>query len=32
VHNLIGNFLKYAGKKTILRINITKSYIDFSDD
>lgn len=32
VHNLIWNFLKYAGKKTILRINITKSYIDFSDD
>jgi K+-sensing histidine kinase KdpD len=32
VHNLIWNFLKYSGKKTILRINITKSYIDFSDD
>jgi len=32
VHNLIWNFLKYSGKKTILKINITKSYIDFSDD
>ena len=32
VHNLIWNFLKYAWKKTLLRINITKSYIDFSDD
>jgi K+-sensing histidine kinase KdpD len=31
-HNLIWNFLKYAWKKTILRINITKSFIDFSDD
>lgn len=32
VHNLIWNFLKYSGKKTILKINITKTYIDFSDD
>lgn len=32
VHNLIWNFLKYAWKKTILRINITKTYIEFSDD
>lgn len=32
IHNLIGNFLKYSGNKTLLRINITKSYIDFSDD
>lgn len=32
IHNLIWNFLKYSGKKTILRINITKSYIEFSDD
>ena len=32
MHNLIGNFLKYAWRKTILRINITKSYIEFSDD
>ncbi|MCD5385305.1 HAMP domain-containing histidine kinase [Candidatus Gracilibacteria bacterium] len=32
VHNLIGNFLKYAGKNSILKINITKKYIDFSDD
>ena len=32
VHNIIGNFLKYAGPKTLLKINITKKYIDFSDD
>jgi K+-sensing histidine kinase KdpD len=32
IHNLIWNFLKYAGKKTMLRINITKSYIEFADD
>lgn len=32
VHNLIGNFLKYAGKHTLLKINITKKYIDFTDD
>jgi signal transduction histidine kinase len=32
VHNLIWNFLKYAWKNTILKINITKNYIDFSDD
>ena len=32
VHNLIWNFLKYAWKNTILRINITKKYIDFSDN
>lgn len=32
VHNLIWNFLKYAWKNTILRINITKKYIEFSDD
>lgn len=32
VHNLIWNFLKYAWKNTILRINITKRYIDFLDD
>jgi len=32
IHNLIWNFLKYSGKKTMLRINITKSYIEFSDD
>lgn len=31
-HNLIWNFLKYAGKNTILTINITKRYIDFSDN
>ena len=32
IHNLIWNFLKYSWHKTLLRINITKSYIDFSDD
>ncbi|MFK7780410.1 MAG: HAMP domain-containing sensor histidine kinase [Candidatus Gracilibacteria bacterium] len=32
VHNIIGNFLKYAGKNTLLKINITKKYIDFTDD
>jgi hypothetical protein len=32
VHNLIGNFLKYAWKNTILKINITKKYIDFNDN
>ena len=32
VHNLIWNFLKYAGNKTFLKINITKNYIDFTDD
>ncbi|MDD2871953.1 MAG: HAMP domain-containing sensor histidine kinase [Candidatus Gracilibacteria bacterium] len=32
VHNMIGNFLKYAGKNTLLTINITKKYIDFSDN
>jgi signal transduction histidine kinase len=31
-HNLIWNFLKYAGNKTLLKINITKNYIDFSDN
>lgn len=31
-HNLIGNFLKYAWRNSILKINITKKYIDFSDD
>ncbi|MCH2189135.1 HAMP domain-containing histidine kinase [Candidatus Gracilibacteria bacterium] len=32
VHNIVGNFLKYAGQKTLLKINITKKYIDFIDD
>ena len=32
VHNLIWNFLKYAGNKTFLKINITKNYIDFTYD
>ncbi len=31
-HNLIWNFLKYAGKWSLLTINITKKYIDFSDN
>ncbi len=32
VHNIIWNFLKYAWKNSNLKINITKNYIDFSDD
>ena len=32
VHNIVWNFLKYSGPKTLLKINITKKYIDFSDD
>jgi len=32
VHNLIGNFQKYAGKHSQLTINITKRYIDFKDN
>ena len=32
IHNLIWNFLKYAWKNTILKINITNNYIDFSDN
>lgn len=32
VHNIIGNFIKYAGKGTTLTINITKKYIDFKDN
>lgn len=32
VHNLIWNFLKYAGRESLLTINITKNYIDFSDN
>lgn len=32
VHNIIWNFLKYAWRNTLLKINITKNYIDFSDD
>ena len=31
-HNLIWNFLKYAGPKSRMNINITKNYIDFIDD
>lgn len=32
VHNLIWNFLKYAWKKTLLKIIVNKKYIEFSDD
>jgi signal transduction histidine kinase len=32
VHNLIWNFLKYAWKNTLLKINITRRYIDFYDN
>ena len=32
VHNIVGNFIKYAGQNTTLKINVTKNYIDFSDD
>lgn len=32
VHNMIWNFLKYAWKNTILKINITRKYIDFTDN
>ena len=32
VHNIIWNFLKYAWKNTLLKIIITKNYIDFSDN
>lgn len=31
-HNLIWNFLKYSWKHSKMNINITKNYIDFSDD
>ncbi len=31
-HNLIGNFLKYAWKNSLLTINIGKNYIDFIDN
>jgi len=31
-HNLIWNFLKYAWKNSILTINITNNYINFSDN
>jgi len=32
IHNLIWNFLKYAWKHSKMNINITKKYIDFSDN
>ena len=32
VHNLIWNFLKYAWKQSLLKIIITKKYIDFNDN
>ena len=31
-YNITGNFLKYAWKNSILRINVTKRYIDFTDN
>ena len=31
-HNMIWNFLKYSWKNTLLKIIITKKYIDFSDN
>ena len=31
-HNMIWNFLKYSWKNTLLKIIITKNYIDFSDN
>lgn len=31
-HNIIWNFLKYSWKNSQLTINITKKYIDFSDN
>ncbi|MDD3302218.1 MAG: HAMP domain-containing sensor histidine kinase [Candidatus Gracilibacteria bacterium] len=32
VHNIISNFLKYAGQGSNLTINITKNYIEFADN
>ncbi len=32
VHNIIANFIKYAGNGTTLSINVTKKYIDFQDN
>lgn len=32
LYNIIWNFLKYSWKNTLLKINITKKYIDFCDD
>jgi len=32
LHNIIWNFLKYAWNWSILKINITKKYIDFFDN
>jgi signal transduction histidine kinase len=31
-YNITWNFLKYAWKNTLLKINITKRYIDFTDN
>ncbi len=31
-YNIIWNFLKYAWKNSLLKINITKNYIDFIDN
>jgi K+-sensing histidine kinase KdpD len=32
VHNIIWNFLKYSWSNTLLRVNITRNYVDFSDN
>jgi len=32
IHNVIGNFLKYAGNNSTMTVNVTKNYIDFKDD
>ena len=32
VHNVIGNFLKYAGNGSNMTVNVTKNYINFKDD
>lgn len=32
VHNLVGNFLKYAGKNATLTIHVTKTSIEFRDN
>lgn len=32
VYNLIGNYIKYSGKKSILKIDISSKKISFSDD
>lgn len=32
IHNIIWNFSKYAWNETVLTINVTKNYIEFSDN